>query len=83
LNDDVIDQAVSGDGTLPGGMPPDVLKELISNPEVMSLMQNPKMQDAMKIMMSGGQGAMEQAMKDDPELFKIVTKLNEIMGKVM
>jgi len=38
-----------------GGMPPDMLKELMSNPELMELLQSVKMQDAMKLMMTGGQ----------------------------
>ncbi len=28
INDDVMKQATGGDGTLPGGMPPDVLQNL-------------------------------------------------------
>mmetsp|Transcript_10054 Transcript_10054/g.14211 ORF Transcript_10054/g.14211 Transcript_10054/m.14211 type:complete len:234 (+) Transcript_10054:61-762(+) len=78
-NDEIVNQAVGGDGTLPGGMPPDMLKSLVGNPEIMALMQNPKMQDVMKLMMSGGQGALEKAMQEDQEVYEIVTKLNSIM----
>ena len=78
-----MEDAIGGDGTLPGGMPPDMLKQLMSNPELMALMSNPKMQDVMKLMMTGGQESLEKEMKDDKEVYEIVTKLNEIMGSSM
>jgi hypothetical protein len=56
IDDDILKKATGGDGTLPGGMPPDMLKQLMGNPEVMELMNNPKMQQVMKIMMTGGEG---------------------------
>ena len=49
-------------------MPPDMLKQLTSNPELMALMNNPKMQDVMKLMMTGGQDALEVAMIEDRNL---------------
>ena len=75
-----MDKVTGGDGTLPGGMPPDILKKLVSNPELMTLMQNPKMQDVMKLMMTGGQEVLEKAMEEDKEIYEIVTKLNSVMG---
>mmetsp|Transcript_12954 Transcript_12954/g.18936 ORF Transcript_12954/g.18936 Transcript_12954/m.18936 type:complete len:238 (-) Transcript_12954:377-1090(-) len=83
VSDDDISKAVGADGTLPGGMPPDMLKELMSNPELMELLQSVKMQDAMKLMMTGGQEALQKAMEEDPETYEIVMKLNAIMGKGM
>jgi len=83
LTDDVIDTARAADGSLPGGISPDILKELMANPELMALLQNPKMQDAMKLMMTGGQDSLERMMEDDDEMFDIVTKLNAIMNKVI
>ena len=83
LDDELIGKAAGGDGTLPGGMPPDMLKNLVSNPELMALMQNPKMQDVMKMMMTGGQEALEKAMKEDNEIYEIVTKLNSVMGDAL
>jgi len=61
-------------------MPPEMLKQLMSNPELMTLMSNPKMQDVMKLMMTGGQDALEVAMIEDKEVYEIVNKLNSIMG---
>ena len=83
IDDEILSQAAGGDGTLPGGMPPDMLKQLMSSPELMVLMNDPKMQDVMKLMMTGGQDALEVAMIEDKETFELVTKLNEIMGKAM
>jgi len=83
LEDEDIEKAVAADGTLPGGFPPEMLKKLTSNPELMSLLQNPKMQDAMKLMMTGGQGPLEEKMKEDRELREIVTKLSDIMKGAM
>jgi len=83
IDDEILEKVMGGDGTLPGGMPPDMLKQLISNPELMTLMQNPKMQDVMKLMMTDGAQALEKAMEEDSEVYEIVTKLNSIMGDTM
>lgn len=83
LDDDVIDTARAADGSLPGGISPDVLKDLVGNPELMALLQTPKMQDAMKLMMTGGQDSLERMMADDEEMYEIVTKLNAIMNKAI
>mmetsp|Transcript_25115 Transcript_25115/g.58058 ORF Transcript_25115/g.58058 Transcript_25115/m.58058 type:complete len:205 (-) Transcript_25115:191-805(-) len=81
VSDEDLRAAVAGDGTLPGGMPPDMLQELMSNPEIMALLQSPKMQDVMKIMMTGGQGEVAKAMRDDPEVKELVTKLDFLIHK--
>ena len=83
LDDEVLEKAAGGDGTLPGGMPPDMLKTLMSNPELVSLLQNPKMQTVMKTVMTDGQGALEEEMKNDPETYELIMKLNRIMGSTM
>ena len=83
LDDDVLQEAAGGDGTLPGGMPPDMLKALMSNPELVSLLQNPKMQTVMKTVMTDGEGALEEEMKNDPETYELIMKLNRIMGSTM
>lgn len=49
----------------------------------MALMQNPKMQDVMKLMMTDGQEALEKAMEEDKEIFDIVSKLNTVIGETM
>ena len=83
IQDEAIQNVVAGDGTLPGGMTPDVLKKLVSNPDLMVLLQNTKMQEVMKRMMTGGQQSIEQAMREDPEVYALVTKLNQIMQQAL
>eukprot|EP00581_Thalassiosira_minuscula_P006679 CAMPEP_0183703034 /NCGR_PEP_ID=MMETSP0737-20130205/930_1 /TAXON_ID=385413 /ORGANISM="Thalassiosira miniscula, Strain CCMP1093" /LENGTH=216 /DNA_ID=CAMNT_0025929731 /DNA_START=29 /DNA_END=679 /DNA_ORIENTATION=+ len=80
VSDDMIEETVGGDGTLPGGMPPDMLKEMMGNEDLVTMMRSPKMQEIMKLVMSGGPEDLEQAMKDDPETYECVQKLNQIMG---
>jgi hypothetical protein len=63
-------------------MSPDVLKKLVGNPELMTLLQSTKMQEIMTLMMTDGQEALEKKMEADPEVRDMVQKLNEIMGKV-
>lgn len=79
IKDDDIDQAVANDGTLPGGMKPDQFKKLASNPEIMALLQSPKMQEAMKLMMTGGREELESKVKADPELQETVAKLDGLI----
>jgi hypothetical protein len=83
VNDEAINTVVAGDGTLPGGMHPDVFKKLVSNPDLMVLLQNSKMQEVMKMMMAGGQQSIEEAMREDPEIYSLVTKLNQIMQQTL
>jgi hypothetical protein len=79
IKDEELEQAIANDGTLPGGMDPDMFKTLMSNPNVMALLQNSKMQEAMKIMMTQGQEGIEKAIAEDPELLDIVKELNALM----
>ena len=82
LKDDDIDAAVANDGTLPGGLTPDQFKKLAGNPEIMSLLQSTKMQEAMKVMMTSGREELEEKIKSDPELQETIAKLNTIMGSL-
>jgi len=79
VRDEDISAAVANDGTLPGGLTPDQFKKLTGNPEIMSLLQSTKMQEAMKLMMTGGREDLEEKLKEDPELQETVQKLDEIM----
>ena len=81
VDDEVLQSAVGGDGTLPGGMPPDMLKSLMSNPELVELLQSEKMQGVMKLMMTEGQEGMQKAMEEDQEVYELVMKLNKVMGE--
>jgi hypothetical protein len=82
IKDEDLDQIKANDGTLPGGMSPEMLKRLMGNPEIMALLQSPKMQDAMKLMMTGGREELEKAIVADPELQKVIEKLSIVLGGV-
>ena len=72
-------EAAAGDGGLPGGMSPDMLQSLIEDPEMMALLRNPKMQEIMKAVMTGGPDAAKQYM-DDPETRDMLAKVSKITG---
>jgi hypothetical protein len=82
VQDEDISKAMASDGTLPGGMSPDMLKKLTGNPEVMILLQSTKMQEAMTLMMTGGRGDLEKAMAGDPEMQEVVTKLDAVLRSI-
>ena len=82
VTDEALQQAVANDGTLPGGMTPDMFKKLTSNPEVMTMLQSTKVQEAMKLMMTGGREQLEQKLKDDPALQKAIEQLNTVLRSV-
>ena len=80
LTDDDLLAATANDGTLPGGMQPEQFKQLISNPEVMALLQSPKVQEAMQLMMTGGRAELESKVKEDPELQETIAKLDSVIS---
>lgn len=82
VSDEMIENSVGGDGTLPGGMPPEMLKAMMGDEELVTMLRSPKMQEIMKIMMSGGQEELEKAMADDQETYECVQKLNQVMGSM-
>lgn len=79
INADDINAAVANDGTIPGGLTPDMFQTLIGNPELMAMLQSIKMQEAMALMMTGGREELEAKLKNDPELQETVQKLDAIM----
>lgn len=82
IEEGVLESALGGDGTLPGGMPPEMLQDMMSDPELIAMLRNPKMQEVMKLVMEGGQDAFEEATKGDEEMIELVKKLNAIMGRL-
>jgi hypothetical protein len=79
VKEEDLNKVVANDGTLPGGMDPEMFQKLVGNPEVMALMQSPKLQDAMKLMMTSGQEELAKAIKTDPELQQVVKQLDNVM----
>jgi hypothetical protein len=82
INDEDLQSMTANDGTLPGGMSPEAFKNAINNPELMAMAQNPKVQDAMKVVMTGGPEELENAMRKDPELREFLGKLTQVMGGI-
>ena len=70
----------AGDGSLPGGLSPEMMSKLTSNPEVMAMLANPKLQEVMKKVMEGGPDAAIELMKD-PDTKELMGKLTSIMSK--
>mmetsp|Transcript_9421 Transcript_9421/g.13148 ORF Transcript_9421/g.13148 Transcript_9421/m.13148 type:complete len:145 (-) Transcript_9421:194-628(-) len=79
INDEDLDKVLASDGKLPGGLNPETFKKLISNPEVMVLLQSPKVQEAMQLMMTGGREQLESKMMEDPEMNEVIKKLDVVM----
>jgi hypothetical protein len=80
VSEEDVERIKANDGTLPGGMNPEMLTKLMEIPEIMTLLQSSKMQEAMKMMMTGGPEELEAAIKTDPELQQVVEQLNSILG---
>ena len=49
-----LDNLTAKDGTLPGGMSPAMMKVMASDPEIMNMLKDAKMQEMMRAMMNGG-----------------------------
>jgi hypothetical protein len=73
---------VAADGTLPGGIPLDMMKALASDREVASFLRDPKMQEIMAAVMSGGEDALKRIVAKDPDAIRMLQKLTSAMGRV-
>lgn len=78
-DEEMVKDAVAGDGGLPGGMDPKTLQKMLGNPEIMAMLQNPKLQEVMKKVMTGGPESMASEMRD-PEVAALIQKLNGVLG---
>ena len=80
LDDDVLDQATAKDGNLPGGMSKDMLKALSKDPEIMRMLKDPKMQDIMGAVMTGGPDAIKKYLSDPGSwYFWLLDELSDII----
>ena len=52
VSDEILGESVGGDGTLPGGMPPEMLKAMMGDEELVAMLRSPKMQDIVSIVYS-------------------------------
>ncbi|CAM9693221.1 unnamed protein product [Ascophyllum nodosum] len=81
FDQDKLKDMTAADGTLPGGLTPEQLTKMASNPEIMVLLQNPKMQEIMKKIMAGGPEAME-TLQEDHETRELLQRLEKAMSTV-
>lgn len=80
LDSELVKDAVADDGTLPGGLPPDLMKALASDPEIMSFLREPKMQEIMKAVMGGGPDALKKYMSD-PDAIRMLDRLSRAIQR--
>lgn len=78
---DMISQMTSKDGKLPGGLPPDVVKALVSDPKIIQMLKDPKMQDVMKAVMTNGPDGLKKYLSD-PDAMLLLESLSKAMLKV-
>ena len=64
VDDELLDEALGADGSLPGGMSKELMKALSSDKDIMRMLKDPKMQDIMKAVMTGGPEAIKKYMSD-------------------
>tara|TARA_B110001452_G_scaffold66343_1_gene53231 strand:+ start:248 stop:826 length:579 start_codon:yes stop_codon:yes gene_type:complete len=76
---DELSGVTAGDGGLPGGLTPDKMQKLMSNPEMMALLSNPRLQEVMKAVMEKGAGGVDTNAFDDPEMRDLMEKLKRLM----
>ena len=79
---DKVEEVLSKDGRLPGGLAPEVMKELSSDPEIMTMLRDPKMQDIMKAVMTGGPQGL-QKYTADPDSILLLNSLSKAMERIL
>lgn len=71
--------AAEGIDVLPGGMSPEMVKKLASNPELMAVLQNPKMQAVLKDVMESGPVAFQKHIGDS-EVMSMIAIFQKAMS---
>lgn len=74
--------AAKADGVeqLPGGMSPEMVQQMASNPELMAVLQNPKMQQVLKGVMEKGPVAFAEY-SGDAEVMAMIRTFTAAMGQ--
>lgn len=80
-NPEILDEMKSSAGTLPGGLPPEVIKAMIADPELMQLLKDPKMQSVLKSVMEKGPDGIKPYLAD-PDAILILQQLSKVMSRV-
>jgi hypothetical protein len=81
FDSEMLKDSVASDGSLPGGMSPELMKALATDREIVSFLSDPKMQGVMKAVMEGGPSAMKKYMSD-PEAVLMLQRLTQAMQRV-
>ena len=74
ITDIDVEDMKAGDGSLPGGLSEDQFKQLAANPEVMTALMNPKVQEIMRDVMTNGPDAVQKYV-NDPESRELLESL--------
>lgn len=77
---DLIGNITSTDGTLPGGMSPELVKQLTSDKDIMNMLKDTKMQDILKSVMTNGPDGMKKYLSD-PDALLLLQKLSKSLAK--
>jgi len=81
LDSDVVKDSVAADGSLPGGLQPELVKALAGDREIMAFLKDPKMQQIMAEVMQNGPQSMTKYLSD-PEAMRMLQKLAVAMQRV-
>ncbi len=77
-----LNEATAADGTLPGGMSPDMLQAATQSPEIMALLRNPKLQQVMRTMMADGPEAASELLAADAEARELLSKFQALQASL-
>ena len=77
---DIVGKVQSADGALPGGLPPQMAKALASDPEIMAMLKDPKMQEIISAVMEGGPDGMKKYLSD-PDAMILIQKLSKAINR--
>lgn len=81
MEDSELDDIMAEDGSLPGGLSKEMMKALSSDKGIMTMLKDPKMQDIMKAVMTGGPEAAKKYMSD-PDALLLLQRLSGAIGKI-
>ena len=73
LDEEITKDLIAKDGNLPGGMDVDMMKALASDPEILTMLKDKKMQDIMSAIMTQGPDAMKKVGCSLPQLTSRIT----------
>jgi len=80
LDSEALNEAVAGDGALPGGLDPALMKKLSSDPEIVNFLRDPLMLEILKATMQEGPDAVKRYMSN-PQAIILLDKLGKAMAR--